>query len=140
MSFIEWYKTYELGIEELDEHHRHLVDLLNMAYDGLNCGAERDELEAVLDELARYAKYHFAAEEHGMEIYKFPNPSYHLEEHEKFRVRVDGFIKDFHDGKANLTVHVVQFLYNWLMHHILNTDAEYGRYVKGLPEGSPGHF
>lgn len=130
MSFIEWYKKYELGIEELDEHHRHLVDLLNMAYDRLNCGAEHDEIEAVLHELARYANYHFAAEEHGMDVYKFPDASYHIKEHETFRVRVAGLIKDYHDGRADLAVQLVQFLYNWLMQHILSTDAEYGRYVK----------
>jgi hemerythrin len=136
MPFIKWYKRYELGIEELDEHHRHLIDLLNMVYDGLKCGAERDELGAVLDELANYAIYHFAAEEHGMEVHKFPDSSYHIEEHEKFRIRIKGFQKDFHEGKLNLSVELVQFLYNWLMHHILNVDAKYGLYVKGLPQAS----
>ena len=136
MPFIKWYKKYELGIEELDEHHRHLVDLLNMAYDGLTRGAERDELGSILDELVQYSKYHFAAEEHGMEVHKFPDPSHHIQEHQRFSVMIEGFIKDFYDGRADMSVQLVQFLYNWLMHHILSIDAEYGRYVKGLPLGS----
>jgi hemerythrin len=139
MPFIKWYKKYELGIEELDEHHRHLVDLLNMAYTGINNGAERDELGAVLDELSRYAQYHFAAEEHGMEVNQFPNPSIHINEHEKFSTRIKGFQKEFHAGRSDLSVEVVQFLYNWLMYHILHTDAEYGRFVKGLHKGAPAH-
>lgn len=133
MSFMLWDVSFELGIHEFDEHHKHLVDLLNMTYDGFTFDAEHSELEAVLDHLIDYATYHFATEEHWMEIHKYPQRSHHIEEHERFSQRVVEIQKDFHHGKTNLNLEVMQFLKNWLTEHILSTDAAYGDFAKGLP-------
>lgn len=130
MPFIKWIASYELGIEEFDEHHKHLVHLINMMYDGITCGAAHDELEAVLDELIDYATYHFAAEEYWMTVHKYPGLQEHSEEHEKFCKRVVEVQTDFHKGKTKLGLEVMQFLNTWLKEHILKTDAEYGRYAK----------
>jgi hemerythrin len=132
MSFMEWNTTFELGITEFDEHHKHLVHLLNMTYDGIKSDAERDELEAVLDELVDYATYHFAAEEHWMSAHEYFGLSKHSEEHERFCKRVVEVQNDFHSGKVNLGLEIMQFLHNWLTDHILKTDAEYGRFAKNL--------
>jgi hemerythrin len=132
MTFMDWDSIFELGIKEFDEHHKHLVHLLNMTYDGLTCGASHDELGAVLDELIDYATYHFAAEEYWMQIHKYHNLSQHHEEHERFCIRVVEIQKDFHQGKANLSPEVTQFLNSWLTYHILKTDAEYGLFAQGL--------
>ena len=132
MPFMEWDSTFELGIKEFDEHHKYLVHLLNMTYDGLTCRAGNDELGAVLDELIDYATYHFATEEYWMDTHKYSGLLQHHEEHEKFCSRVVEIQKDFHQGKTNLTLEVMQFLNNWLSNHILKTDAEYGRFAQGL--------
>ena len=136
MSFMKWLPSFELGIEEFDEHHKHLVHLLNMTYDGLSYGAEHDELGAVLDELIGYAMYHFAAEEHWMKMHEYPVLLEHIGEHEKFCKRIVTVQNDFHRGKSNLGIEVVQFLNSWLADHILETDAEYGRFVSKRVEVS----
>jgi hemerythrin len=128
---MEWLPGFELGITEFDEHHKHLVYLLNMTYDGVTCGAEYEELEAVLDELVDYATYHFAAEEHWMTVNNYPRLPEHSNEHERFCTWVAGVQKDFHNGKSNLGIEVLQFLNSWLTEHILKTDAEYARFAKG---------
>lgn len=33
MAILKWIPDYLLGVEELDNHHRHLFDLLNKSYD-----------------------------------------------------------------------------------------------------------
>jgi len=139
VPYMEWNATFELGIEEFDEHHKFLVDLLNMTYDGLTCEAPRDELGGVLDELIRYAGYHFAAEEHWMGTQNYPDASRHREEHERFSERVVEFQKDFHQGKADLSFEVLQFLTGWLSDHILKTDAEYGRFAQGVLSAAHGN-
>jgi len=132
VSYMEWSASFELGIEEFDGHHKFLVELLNMTYDGLTCEAPRDELGAVLDELIGYAGYHFAAEEHWMEVHHYPDAPQHCEEHKSFSKKVVEFQQDFHQGKADLSLEVLQFLNGWLSDHILKTDAEYGRFAQGL--------
>jgi len=127
---MEWLDVYELGVEEFDEHHKRLVHLLNLTYDGVITGAGHEELEAVLDELIDYATYHFAAEEHWMKVHEYPGLPEHSEEHERFCKRVVEVQVDFHKGKNNLGIEVMQFLNTWLINHILKTDVEYARFAK----------
>ena len=132
MSFMVWNNAFELGIKEFDEHHKHLVALLNMTYDGFTQGASRVEIAAVLDELVDYATYHFAAEEYWMGVNKYPYLTQHCEDHERFCKRVAEFQKEFHNGTSNLSLEVLQFINTWLNTHILKADADYGRFGVNL--------
>jgi len=129
-----WDKCFELGIHEFDEHHKHLVHLLNMTYDGFVLEAEQDEIGAVLDELIDYATYHFSAEELWMEKHNYPGLQLHRGEHQNFCSRIVEIQKEFRQGKARLTLEILQLLNNWLTTHILRTDAEYGRFAADLVE------
>jgi hemerythrin len=133
MPLIEWDERFELGVKQFDDHHKHFIGLLNKIYDYVTCDTHNDILEPVLVELIDYASYHFAAEEHWMGVHKFPGLEKHQEEHQKFSRRVVEIQKAFYAGKADITLDVLVFLKNWLSHHILNTDAEYGRFAVGLP-------
>lgn len=135
MIFMQWDPNFELGIHEFDEHHKHLVDLINLAFDGFAYKAERDEIEAVLDELSDYATYHFAAEEQWMEAHQYPALPRHREEHQRFCDRVAEIRGEFRRGEAHLSLEVLQFLHSWLTNHILKTDADYGRFARELPHG-----
>jgi len=136
MPFMEWDDTFELGIVEFDEHHKHLVNLLNIIFDGFTCEASYEELEAVLDELVDYATYHFAAEEHWMQVHAYPGLLQHSSEHERFCTRIVEFQQEFLNGKADLSLDVLQFLNNWLSDHIIKADGAYGRFARGLPHES----
>jgi hemerythrin len=134
MPLLIWNETFELGIDEFDDHHKHLVDLLNMAYDGFTQEGNHEELAAVLDELIDYATYHFTAEEYWMEVNNYPNLSQHSEDHENFCKRVIQFQRYIHNGKMHLSLRILQFLNSWLKLHILKTDAEYGRFAVSLSQ------
>jgi hemerythrin len=58
-----WNDSYLLGVKEFDEHHQHLVDLLNMSFDAFENNTHPTKLEPIIEELIDYATYHFAAEE-----------------------------------------------------------------------------
>ena len=47
MPFIEWEVGFDLGIEQFDEHHKHLVSLINKSYFDYITGAPAEE-DAVL--------------------------------------------------------------------------------------------
>lgn len=63
MPAIAWDASLESGITEFDDHHRHLIDLLNTLYDDFSAGAPDEHMGSILHELAQYASYHFSAEE-----------------------------------------------------------------------------
>jgi hemerythrin len=131
---MKWYKSYELGITVIDDHHKHLLNLLNQVFEDFTSGASQESLCIVLDQLIEYTKYHFAAEEDLMLLHEYHGLKKHLEEHEIFTNRVEEIQKKFHSEKTNLFPEVLQFLQNWFSHHILKTDAEYGRFAKELTQ------
>ena len=129
MPVMEWDDSFVLGINNFDAHHKRLIALLNMAFDGFTRSAVRDELAVVLDELLKYAKYHFAAERSWMELNEYPGLVQHSEEHEIFTNKVIAFKKDVHGRKTSLSLEVLQFLMSWLTNHIIEPDGEYRRFI-----------
>jgi hemerythrin len=134
MPIMEWHENFETGIGQFDEHHKHFVCLINKICDDMDDGRNHDTLRVTFDELIDYASYHFAAEENWMEVHKFPGLELHKAEHDRFCGEVVEIQKDFHNGKLCLSLELLQFLIEWLTNHILNTDAEYGRFAKELPD------
>ena len=130
MALMKWQSTFETGILEFDNHHTHLVYLLNLTYNIVMLNAERDEVRAVLAELIKYVDYHFSTEERWMEEHNYPNLLHHKHEHKKLTDRVIEFNNDFENGKEDLTIELVNFLMEWLMDHILTTDSKCGEYAK----------
>jgi len=131
MAFVDWDEKYLLGIEQFDLHHRHLVELLNHAYDMLVAGWSDDAgIKMVLNSLAEYSAYHFESEENWMGQVEYPEKESHILEHKKFIYRWYELNKQFEDDKSYLTLEIVTFLKGWLLGHILDTDAAYVTFIK----------
>lgn len=129
MPFIDWDNSFELGIENFDDHHRHLVGLINKIYVDFTTGVPSEDVGSVLEELINYVSYHFGAEENWMEKQKYPMLVQHVAEHEKFCNSVIVFWQDYNLGKNVLSLDILTFLKSWLIDHILKSDAEYGIFM-----------
>ena len=131
MPFVVWDDRFALGVKQFDEDHQVLVGLLNRAYDDFDNGATHEGVDSILEELVDYATYHFAAEELWMQKQSYPKLDVHRAEHEGFTKRVVEMLGSYpHNNK--LLMEVMTFLNNWLVNHILKSDAEYGRYNAAL--------
>jgi len=126
MPIIEWNVNFLVGIQEIDRHHKHLVNSLNEAYDRFREGKEIEL--SFLQELVDYAAHHFACEESWMKKTSYPNLAAHQEEHALFTSRVCEFKREY-KRNARISVELLWFLCNWVTHHIRETDAEFGRFV-----------
>jgi hemerythrin len=126
MPKFKWNANFILGVQEIDEHHKHLVDLLNSAYDKFK-GGERVGL-TVIAELVDYADYHFTSEERWMVETSYPSFKEHKEEHEHFVKLVSAFVEELLHDKDD-TLELLSFVSNWIAHHILETDAKFGLYL-----------
>ena len=136
MPIVEWNETFSVKIEEIDGHHRHLVDLLNKLYDEFASGSLPGELGTVLDELVDYATYHFSCEERRMGEASYPELPEHRAEHERFISRVNEIQADFLHQEAGVYLETLAFIKNWLTGHILETDARFGRYAASRAGGT----
>lgn len=130
MPIAIWDGSLAIGHEVIDQHHEHLVELLNKAYDHLCDNKPPQDLEAVLDELADYATYHFIQEEHLMETIGYPRREEQVREHEYFVRRFCEIQKDFVTGSNPVSLETISFLKNWLINHITQKDTDLGAYVR----------
>ncbi|MBJ6727361.1 bacteriohemerythrin [Geomesophilobacter sediminis] len=134
MPMVAWDDAYCVGVSEFDEHHQRLVELLNGAYDSFTSGHSTDAIEAILEELFDYATYHFTAEEAWLKEQGYPDLESHCAEHARFAAQIREIAREHAPDETVRLMEVLTFLNEWLIDHILESDAEYGRFMGTLPE------
>ncbi len=124
MPIVKWIDSFSLGVEVIDAHHRHLVDLLNRVYDDVTSGEPVTHIEAVLSELFDYATYHFATEEAWMREMAYEGLEGHARQHLMFTERLTELVNDYHEGLEGMNMEVFSFLTRWLLDHMLEADRD----------------
>ena len=130
MSLFEWDKTYELGIREIDQQHKHLVSVLNELHKAMKAGNSNEKLNKIIHELIRYTQTHFSTEEKYFDLYKYPDTLAHKLEHSQFVEKVANFQTDFEMGKVTISMQIMTFLKSWLTNHIKGKDKLYAPFLK----------
>ncbi len=121
------------GIEQIDEEHRYLFELLNRAHELAAVEYHSDyyqQIKDILAELDRYAEEHFAHEEAYMTQIRDPELILQRTQHAFFREKILDF--DFADidgaeEQKRVLLELVAFLARWLYHHILSSDIMIGK-------------
>jgi hemerythrin len=127
MPVFVWKESYNLGIEQIDTSHRHLVQMLNTAYDSFIHDSNVEALSSNLNEFFDYTLHHFSVEEQYMEDINYTGYVEHLELHKNFSAQVTVMRKDLRAVWGNLPLEMISFLNNWLTYEILVADADYVR-------------
>lgn len=133
---IEWKKSYELDYPLIDEQHKYLVDLINQLANivgetnYLNGTMNLNEINELYGRLEGYVKVHFTTEEALFEEWEF-DATEHLEIHKAFIKRLDDAQQMLNDNKgANELADWYNYLFNWLVDHIMGEDQKYYTYIK----------
>ena len=129
MPIMSWSDAYSTGIAEIDQQHKKLIDLINSLHDAMSKGHGKEVLGKILGELITYCASHFAVEEKLFDKHGYPDAAEHKEKHQKMTSKVLDLQKQFAQGKATLTLEVMDFLQQWLDKHILGTDKKYGPFL-----------
>lgn len=125
MPYFLWSHKYSVGVEELDNQHKILIDILNNLYKAMEDKKNRAALGKVIQELIDYARVHFHAEEQYMIENEYKDFLQHKKEHEVFIKNVQDFCNDYKSGKFTLLFEISVFLKNWLIQHICTSDKKY---------------
>lgn len=134
-----WDARYNTGLNEVDEQHRRLVDIINDVDRLLRVESPIAVLEPTLDALTDYAKYHFATEERLMDALKC-EPGHvgrHKRAHEEFVRQVSLMRAQSRVNPNEFIPTLLRFLSTWLVHHILTTDQAFARQVFAIRGGAP---
>lgn len=139
MESFKWSETFVTGLQEVDDQHQLLVQILNNF--GTKLAENRlqhDEIESVFEELAAYAVKHFEDEEKMMDEWKLDSThtSLHIEEHERFLQEVTDQHAAIDPNRPEDLGSLHGFLMHWLAYHILGSDQNMARQVKRIEEGA----
>jgi len=129
MPLFEWSKEYELDVPQIDDQHRELVKLINDLYDSIKEGYSTEAVALTLNRLLQYVEVHFETEERAMQERHYPRYAEHMLIHEALRQKVLSLKKEQLQGRQIATFELLNFLVDWLKHHIANEDVLFGRFI-----------
>ena len=125
MLFMPWSEQLEVGIAEIDEQHRWLVDTTNSLHALLSTGdAQAAELGAILEQLMDYTMNHFIVEEEIFDRLGYPESDAHKAQHNIFCEKVMDLLTR-HDMGETVGVEALNLLKSWLTNHIVKVDKQY---------------
>jgi hemerythrin len=129
MSKIEWDDFYSVHIPKIDEQHKGLVGMISELQVAMSNGAAKDVLGKVLDNLIDYTIVHFNTEEELLRTNNYPEFDKHKLEHERLTGRVQEFKSKFSNGGIATTFELMEFLSDWLIQHIVESDKQYSKFI-----------
>ena len=134
MPYFQWCDSMSVGVALLDSDHQALINLINRLHEYLEREEDQAVLDEVFDKLVAYIDFHFAREEKVMEACEYPMVEGHREEHLRFTQEIR-YVRDRYvrGGDAEIGQELLNFLKDWLTHHILVQDMDYKPHAQGNP-------
>lgn len=139
VEIFPWNDRFVTGIPDVDKQHRHLVDLLNTLVSRMAFGDTGLTISAILDELKRYAEFHFRSEEAvWKEVFAGDEwEARHEESHQQFVVEIlELETQSISCSSDRMLKTLIRFLTHWLALHIIEQDM---RMAKTLGAVRSGH-
>lgn len=131
MVSLKWEEKFSVGVDEIDEQHKQLFNLINEVRDSIKKGQTKDFVIDCIQKLDKYASFHFDLEEKYMIENRYPNIEEHRLEHKNFITGIKNIKENLDPGKLITTYNLLDFLINWITFHILESDKEYAYYING---------
>jgi len=122
---LTWDSSYSVGVKELDDQHKKMIDFINDLEQALGIADNRDVIVGVLNGLVSYTKDHFATEELYFKKFDYDKTDAHIKEHVDLIAEVEQLVYQFEIGETIDIKKVLDFLKTWLIEHILGADQEY---------------
>lgn len=127
---IEFSNELLTEVEEMDNQHEKLVEMLNHVYLLLKEGKKLEAEEFFYNEIVSYVETHLKDEENFMEEIGYPDLENHKKVHEIFREEIYKLAPYIKSGDDKAFKSAVALSWGWLYNHILKTDKKYALYAK----------
>jgi hemerythrin len=132
-----WTGNLSVGVPEFDDDHKRLIRMVNEMHGliqdaNLKGKIDAEEIEIALHRLQNYFQYHCLREEKAMELAGFKGLDEHRREHTQFMAKIKEMALRFGGSTdpKNAT-EIVDFLHDWLITHVHETDMKYGSVLRG---------
>ncbi len=134
MPFYEWSESMSVGVPLLDDDNKRIIGIINQLHECLQHGSPTDVVNEIFDSLIAYFEFHFSREEKVIEACGYPHAKAHQEEHVEFTEHMYQLRgRQLSGAGPAIDNELVDYLKNWLNHHILILDMGYRSYVLDHP-------
>jgi|APDOM4702015159_1054818.scaffolds.fasta_scaffold390633_1 methyl-accepting chemotaxis protein/hemerythrin len=121
----EWDEKYSVGVLSIDNQHKEILSIMGRLLDAMKKGQASEISAGIIHELEKYAASHFQKEEFFFHRFNYIGLSDHIIEHQNFKDKIRVLKSDLHSGKITLSFELLNFLKDWIDHHILVIDKAY---------------
>lgn len=127
---LDWRDSYLIGVDEIDAQNRRLLQIMAGVFALKELARAAPELQAVLEELHRYADFHLKSEELLMKVYDYPGYDAQHREHVEIYAKLTSKLTAARSG--NDLSELLYFLIEWFVGHTRGMDRELGQYISSL--------
>jgi len=128
---VNWDEHLEIGDPVVDSEHRYLIHLINNLHDQYKSGTLHSKLASVFTHLTKYVHVHFQNEVALMKAINYPELDEHKEAHRKLVDQAIDLSEKFMDDSATITDETIDFLKDWVLKHIADSDMKIKTFLSG---------
>jgi hemerythrin-like metal-binding protein len=125
MAIFAWNESYSVRVQQMDEQHRKLFDIINSLAEAMRGGKGDDVVRDTVEQLAVYTRTHFLQEEALMQKTGYSGLAAHKELHRKLMEDVEQYKRALEEGRSASPISLLNFIRQWLVHHIREADKAY---------------
>jgi hemerythrin len=126
---VVWSKILSVGVDEIDEDHRKLLNIFNILNHAVIDGEPPEYLAAILKELINCTVWHFSHEERLMLKHYFDGAEAHKAAHQELIKAARELQQTILQSDQPIAEEHLAFLERWLTEHILTADLRLGAYL-----------
>jgi hemerythrin-like metal-binding protein len=119
-----------VGRKDIDKQHKHIFNIAN----SLPESCDEALIKKNIMKLYKYTREHFKAEEQMMKEIGYPGIEEHRDLHEDLISQLNDISNQKFENDQSVVV-FKQFVYDWVVNHILNHDNDYFRFTKKQQSG-----
>lgn len=137
MVMDKWTEALSVGVEEIDNQHKDLFDMVNNLFIAAKQGRDVHEIHKVVKFLEDYVLNHFKLEEDYMEKYNYNEIKSHKAKHREFLgefLKFKADLKSKEDAITWVVYSVEGWLYKWLNDHFSDDDKRFGAFLKKMAQ------
>ncbi len=124
-QFLTWTPALAVGVEKIDEQHKHLVQMVNRLYAAVRDGSGQAVISDLFDGLKKYVTLHFTTEERLMKGIGYAELDAHMAQHQALEKKALDLEEQWNAGGRGIEVETLSFLKDWLVNHIQKIDKRY---------------
>jgi diguanylate cyclase (GGDEF)-like protein/hemerythrin-like metal-binding protein len=125
-SWLTFSSAHLVGVQEIDDQHRQLVQMVNGINKSIVKKIEASQIESAFQQLLDYTRLHFATEQRLMLKHGYTDSTTHQHEHQLLLRKLGDLATQTDQGNDLL---ILQTIKDWLMIHIEHADKPLGAFL-----------